>query len=277
MTENGKKLAVNLGVGYRLPIEELAKIVASVGFDGGLLGWAQGIDLCERAKAVRKEGLTLTSVHAPFQGMQLIWEDAGDGGDTMLQILTDCLADCARADAPVMVVHPIIGTDRHTPTELGLSRIAKLVEAAERTSVKLAFENVEGQEYLDAVMKRFDSASVGFCWDTGHEMCYSFGRDMMALYGSRLLTTHLNDNLGVTDPEHITWHDDLHQLPFDGKADWQGIVNRLKRDNYEGFLSFELILDNRPNKHTHDEYQKWTAEEFFANAYARAKRVAELF
>ena len=276
MTKNGKLLAVNLEVGYTLPVSELACIVASVGFDGGFLAWYDGVDLAAHAKSVRDAGLILQSVHAPFRGMQTVWEK-GEAGDAMINTLIECLSDCAQVDAPVMVLHPIIGMDRHTPTELGLSRLSHLVEAAEKTSVRLAFENVEGQEYLDAVMNRFDSPSVGFCWDTGHEMCYNFSHDMMALYGDRLIATHLNDNLGITDPEHLTWHDDLHQLPFDGKADWQGIVNRLKRHSYDGILSFEMVLHNRPNRHTHDEYEAWTTEEYFANVLERARRVADLF
>lgn len=64
--------------------------------------------------------------------------------------------------------------------------------------------------------------AVGFCWDSGHELCYNHGRDMLAQYGDRLLGTRLNDNLGVRDDGgQITFLDDLHLLPFEGIADWQ--------------------------------------------------------
>ena len=48
---------------------------------------------------------------------------------------------------------------------------------------------------------------------------------MLALYGEKLICTHLNDNLGIKDFEgKTTWHDDLHLLPFDGIADWNKIA-----------------------------------------------------
>ena len=53
---------------------------------------------------------------------------------------------------------------------------------------------------------------------------------MMALYGDRLLCTHINDNLGIRNYEgRITFIDDLHLLPFDGVADWKWITERLNR------------------------------------------------
>lgn len=73
------------------------------------------------------------------------------------------------------------------------------------------------------------SPAVRFCWDTGHEMCYNFSQDMMGLYGDKLVATHFNDNMGMADPNVVTWHDDAHLLPFDGIADWAGIMQRINR------------------------------------------------
>lgn len=98
----------------------------------------------------------------------------------------------------------------------------------------------------------------------------------MAKYGDKLIATHFNDNLGMEDPNVVTWRDDLHLLPFDGTADWQGIMNRVARHGYEGILTFELTIKNKPDKHYHDAYATWSAEEFYARAYERARRVAAL-
>ena len=83
---------------------------------------------------------------------------------------------------------------------------------AKERGVKVAFENTEGEEYLEALMDNFkDDDTVGFCWDTGHEMCYNHSQDMLAKYGDRLIATHINDNLGISDYDgKITWLDDLH-------------------------------------------------------------------
>ena len=269
-------LGINVGAGFAVPETELIKTVASVGFDACFLNWSPELPLEACVEQIAKSGLILQSIHGPFRKVEALWEE-GDEGEAYVNVIADCLRDCARFDVPVMIVHPIKGMDKHTPNELGLSRFAKLIEAAEKTNVKLAFENVEGIEYLDAIMNRFGNcASVGFCWDTGHEMCYNFSEDVMARYGDKLIATHFNDNMGMADPSVVTWHDDLHLLPFDGRADWQNIMDRIARHGYEGILTFELTIKNKPDKHYHDAYAAWSAEKFYANAYERAKRVASL-
>ena len=269
-------LGVNIGAGFSNPETELIQTVASVGFDACFINWSREVSVEACAEQIAKSNLIFQSIHAPFRKVETLW-DEGEDGELFVDEMIACLQDCERFDVPVMVVHPIKGMDRHTPNELGLLRFSRLIEEAEKRSVKLAFENVEGIEYLDAVMNRFgDSSAVGFCWDTGHEMCYNFSEDVMAKYGDKLIATHFNDNMKMHDPAVVTWHDDLHLLPFDGKGDWQGIMDRIARHGYAGILTFELTVKNKPNHNYHDAYTAWTAEEFYRNAYERACRVAAL-
>ena len=99
----------------------------------------------------------------------------------------------------------------------------------------------------------------------------------MAPYGARLLGTHLNDNLGISDPAGpTTWLDDLHLLPFDGIADWPGIAARLARSGFAGPLTFELNRASKPNRHENDAYGAMPLRDYLAEALARARRVAAL-
>jgi len=120
-----------------------------------------------------------------------------------------------------------------------------------------------------------DNDSVGFCWDSGHEMCYNYSKDLLALYGDKLIATHLNDNLGISNfGGRIYWTDDLHLLPFDGIADWDGIAKRLDRCGFNGIMTFELNIRSKPDRHENDIYTKMTIEEYIAECYKRACRVA---
>ncbi len=270
------RLAVNANAKGGVDVSHALTAIASAGFDGVFTGWKPDDPITEWAEEIARRGMIYQSIHAPFGRVDTLW-DEGEEGQTFTDQMISCLHSAKRVDVPLIVIHPIKGMDRHTPNELGLSRFARLIEAAEQTGVKLAFENVEGIEYLEAIMDRFGSlSSVGFCWDTGHEMCYNFSEDVMARYGKKLIATHFNDNLGITDPKNVTWHDDLHLLPFDGIADWQGIMNRIRREGYEGILTFELTDKNKPEKHSHDVYASWNVEEFYQRAYERAVRVAAL-
>ena len=107
-------------------------------------------------------------------------------------------------------------------------------------------------------------------------MCYNGAMDVPALFGDKLICTHLNDNLGQTDPNEITWLDDAHLLPFDGIADWQGITDRLARINYAGELTFELTLASKPGRNTHDRYKDLTLDTYFELVYAKAMQFAQL-
>ncbi len=273
-----RKLILGTGMGLSVPLNEQISMIKQVGFDGVFTAWQKDREeSLAVAAAVRERGLLYHSIHAPFDRVHLLWESGVDGDLEAGRLIT-CLEDAARVGVALVIMHAIIGMERHTPTSLGIERFAKIFEAAEHLGVRVALENTEGEEYLHALMKAFENnINVGFCIDTGHEMCYNEGRDMIARYGSRLLSTHLNDNMGKTG-ERITWLDDSHMLPFDGgRADWEGIARRLNKVGYCGDLTFELTTKNKPERHCNDRYEAMTAEEYLQEAYEKACLVRELF
>ena len=106
----------------------------------------------------------------------------------------------------------------------GVKRFETLANEAERLGIKIAIENTEGEEYLERLLSCLNGhPAVGFCIDTGHEMCYNESRDLISKYARQLLCTHLNDNMKITGDE-ITWLDDSHMMPFDGLADWRADI-----------------------------------------------------
>ena len=119
--------------------------------------------------------------------------------------------------------------------------------------------------------------NVGFCIDTGHEMCYNFSRDLIGKYGEYLIATHLNDNMGITNPPEITFLDDAHLLPFDGIADWNGIADRLNKCGYDGMLTFELNAKGRKGECPNRIYDSLSFEEYVNEAYRRAVKFREIF
>ncbi len=168
--------------------------------------------------------------------------------------------------------------EEYVPTEIGLQNFGKVIDYAEKVGVKIAFENTEGVDYLKAVLDRFgERECVGFCWDSGHEMCYNFSENLVARYGHLLIATHLNDNLGVKDFDgKITWHDDLHLLPFDGIGDWEDFAVRIRKSGFSDILTFELNNKSKPNRHENDKYDAMPLEQYLAEAYSRACRVAKM-
>ncbi len=272
------KFGISDNVGYDISFDDRIDIIKNVGFDAVFTGWAEDAKTNEvMANKIAKTGLIYESIHAPFNKVKRMWQE-GEEGEEYTDMLIRCVNDCKKLGVPVMTIHPNIGFNRHNPEkEIGFPRFARLFEAAEKAGIKLAIENVEGTEYLYALIEEFwDSPALGFCWDTGHEMCYNFSEDLMAKCGKKLVATHFNDNLAMTDPNEVTWLDDAHLMPFDGVADWQGIMNRIVREGYEGIINFELTIHSKPGKNTHDIYAHLSPEEYYAEVYRRAQKLAEM-
>jgi len=277
-----QKLCLNTGMSFDdVPEIEQLDVIKSAGFDGFFVDKAKHSDWKftePYAEKAAKLGLYFQSIHAPFYGMDDIFhDDGGELADIMINDLINSIDDCARFDVPLVVMHAIIGMDNFSPNERGLQRLEKVIDFSVKKGVTVAFENTEGEMYLEAILNRYGSLeNVGFCIDTGHEMCYNHSRDLIGKYGELLVSTHLNDNWGITGDE-ITFLDDCHLLPFDGKGDWNGIAKRLNKCGYDGDLTFEVISKGRNGLDTNRKYDGMNLEQFVAEAYSKAVQFKELF
>ena len=263
---------------YGLSREEQIALFGDRGFDGFFVNWHRGESLLGCRKAAETHHMVFQSVHAPFKNAADFWVEDEQLGHVCVEEQIECLHACADAQVPLMIVHAYKGFVNHEPNQLGIDRFGKVVQEASKLGIKVALENTEGEEYLAALMNAFAGNShVGFCWDTGHELCYNGGKDMMALYGSRILGTHINDNLGIRDFEgQVTWLDDLHLMPFDGISDWEFVAQRLAKWGMTETLAFELTTKSKPGRYDNDKYAKMPLEDYVTEAFARACRVAAL-
>jgi len=271
-----RPLGINILAGARgLSAVEHIGLIKDAGWDAVFMDCNPALTDTVADEAARC-GLLFTSIHAPFGKANAMWQES-EAGEAMTRQLLDCVDDCADHAVPVMVLHTYIGfLDSYTPTETGLSNFGRVIEAAEKKGVKLGFENVEGEPMLDAVMARYaDCPAVGYCYDTGHRMCYNHGRDFLADYGDRLVHTHLNDNLGQRG-EKITWYDDLHLPLGDGTIDWKSVFDGIRKTGYAGPLCCELNYGNKPDCHELDHVLAMQMDEFYAYALEKLRRALQL-
>ncbi len=273
-----QKLGIGTFGGLGIDNNEQIRLFKNAGFDGFFTEWYPDAPVDQWVKTAKDERMIYQSLHAPFGKSDDMWH----GDEALAKIaeaeLLGCLYDCAKYEIPIMVAHAIIGFDNHNPTDIGLERFGKIIDEAEKLGVKIAFENTEGEEYLFKLLDEFGKRkNVGFCWDTGHEMCYNHSQDLLDTLGDKLIAVHLNDNLGIKDFDgEITWHDDLHLLPFDGIANWKNIARRLDKCGFDDILIFELVTKSKPNRHENDIYSQMSFEIYLAEAFKRACRVAAL-
>ncbi len=274
-----QKLCMGLNPGFGIPETEQIKIFKKAGFEGYFIDDCKLKEpVSELVKAGKESDIFLQSYHAPFNKSDDMWTD-GEIGEIAKKELLKCVETCAEFEIPIMVTHAFIGYDNDFVNEnLGVERYAAVAKRASELGVKLALENTEGQEYLKILMDNLkNEKNVGFCWDTGHELCYNYGEDMTALYGDRLICTHINDNLGISSFDGVRiWKDDLHLLPFDGITDWDSVAKRLVKCGYNDFLTLELSTQSKPERYNNHKYSAMPFELYVAEAYARACKIAAL-
>lgn len=255
----------------------LLPMLKQIGFDAVSPEWCDIDNLRQFTAEANECGLHVQSLHSPYSGAAKMWSADFEERDREAAPVMESLEGCAICGIKTLVVHCWIGFDYRFDTS-GLSYEAydKLVERANQLGVNIAFENTEGEEYLYELLSRYKSKeNVGFCWDSGHEMCYNHSNDLLALYGDRLFMTHINDNLGISRYDGNTfWTDDLHLLPFDGVCDWESAVQRLSGAKKQEYINFELGRSSKPDRHENDRYTKMSDIEYYTDAYVRACKIA---
>ena len=267
-----RKLGVNVQERFYIGETDQLKMIKDAGFDSFFTMMLRE-DTPEKmygiADTAAKLGLCYETIHAPFGGANDLWEDGEDGAEFYGE-MTDRIDACQSLGVPVCIMHVTVTNEAPPESELGLNRFRSLAEYAYKKNVKLAFENLEIPKHLDMVLSEIKEYH-GFCWDIGHNNCYTPETDMMSLYSDRLICTHIHDNIGVTG-DGITYLDDLHLLPFDGTIDWQKQMNKIKDARFDGTLMLELSKIKKQD----GRYEALSMEDYLAEAFTRAQRLCEM-
>ena len=250
------------------PVENL-KIMKEVGFD---CFFSDKHDI-ESVSAIKNQaiklGLDYQFIHSPYSPINDMWID-GEGYKVTMNAVKESLDSARECEVEGVIVHVSSGWTPPAISKLGLGRFDELVDYAVKKEVLLAFENLRRPEYLDVLFERYDKVkNVVFCYDCGHESCFSPEVDVMKKFGSRIKYTHFHDNFGKLDKKDI----DLHMLPFDGAVDYQKVIDKLDEYNYQG----SIMLETFDSKHGHGEYENsLKGEAFIREAFIRAKKLNEL-
>ena len=257
-------------IGINLPEKnqlEFIKTAKSVGFDTVFSSVPSEIELARIASALAANGMRYETIHAPFDHINDIWIE-GERGDAMFAELMTAVTRCAQGNVPITVVHLSSGKNPPPVSDAGRVRYEKLIEYAAQKNVKIAFENQRQLENITWAFRHFsDAAHVGFCYDCGHEGCFTPGIEFVPLFGHKLLCTHIHDNDCIQDH-------DLHIIPFDGKLDFGRVIKRLREASYKGPLTLEL---HHENSHRYDFMQTNALLERAAMGIKRVRTLLDSF
>ena len=213
----------------------------------------------EKIVAVRDElGLDIAQSHLPYPKVAVRRKLPTDEGCEQNEYFVKMTERAVRVSGALgvkwAIVHPVeaSGADE-VSFEENIAYNHKIyepvIDLASSLGVGIAFENmadVDGHrrfgvtgEELAALVDSFDSPLVGACWDFGHgNRCFVDQTTQFRKLGSRLVATHVDDNMGLGK-------EDLHTLPFLGTVKWEKVMKTLREMNYEGCFNFELAVCKR--------------------------------
>ena len=259
-----RKLGINLGSYVGIPALDQIEYIKSAGFDSAFTDFNGYEKNAVYSEKLEKAGLAYETIHAPFKGINNMWF-AGEDGDAMLAELNSCVDTAAALDVPTVIIHLSSGEKAPLINDIGFDRFARLVDRAGEAGVKLAFENQRKLANIAYIFERYaDAPQVGFCWDCGHESCFTLGkRDYMSLFGNRLIALHLHDNCGEFER-------DQHMMPFHANIDFNHVAKKIRNSGFEGTLMLETIMGNS------NRYDGYSPERFFADAYEAASKLRDL-
>lgn len=247
----------------KLPDEAYIKMISELGFNATFTVMMEKERHARVAELLAKNGMEYETIHAPFGHINDMWLDC-EGGEAMYRELTDCVDLCVLSGAPIIVVHLSSGQNPPPVTDIGRARFSELVDYADRKNIRIAFENQRKLSNIAWAMETFgEETSVGFCWDCGHEACFTPGTEYMQMFGKRLICTHIHDNFGV-------YNQDDHLIPFDGVMDYGQVAEHIRKSGFTGSLMLELAASNS------NVYDGMSAEAYLERAANAAKRLAAL-
>ncbi|MBQ2734502.1 MAG: sugar phosphate isomerase/epimerase [Clostridia bacterium] len=251
-------------IGEMDPMDSL-DLIKSAGFDCFFTGQTDRAKVEALVKKGTHLGLTCEFIHAPFRGINAMWMPGLEYLDLMGR-MKNAIDVAQETGIPTVIVHVSSGWEPPEITDLGLSRFDELVLYATERKVTIAFENLRMIGNLAYLADRYRKMEyVRFCYDCGHEHCYTKTIRWMDVFGKRMVATHIHDNMGRG--ENREGDPDLHLLPFDGNIDYTAMMRKLDEYHFEGPLILEV--SNR-------RYPDVDPRAFLADCYERIRKISEL-
>lgn len=264
-----RKLGINTDCFAGINEITVLEMAKSHGFEAITTSLTNVNDVCALKNRADTLGVEFGYLHAPFRGINTMWE-TGDSYRNIYSGMLEAITSASECGVKAVVTHVSSGWSAPCVNDLGLSRFDDLVEFATKKGVVLAFENLRKVGNLATLMDRYEkSDNVRFCFDCGHEHCYTKTVSWIDIFTDKLIATHIHDNLGRDLHDKVS-DNDSHWLPFDGNYNYHKMMRRLDKYGYSGPLLLEVFNTTR------GDYSIMSGDEFLKTCYDRINRISRL-
>ena len=204
-------------------------------------------------------GMQIVSLHAPDGGG--LAADLPEERQCQMDILKRHLAIAEKLGAATLVSHATLlgrfSEDHPTNDQRLKDALTELEPLAEASTVRIGFENGyvcrEGRWAKDVLdrMGGFSDAAFGFTFDTGHSHIAGDLQAIVEHSNPKLLSLHLNDNLGKLDN---------HLAPGHGSVDWPTVAAFFNKVGFRGSMTYEISGGVEIAQAQLEQMARWHAE-----------------
>lgn len=269
--ENKQKICLALSSTFGLTNKEQIEKFHNHGFDGFFALYTSDKEMFELADFAQKKGIIFQSLHAKHMDLDELWEEKYPLA--IMNSMKDTINCAGQMGVDRVILHAYtLFTNQH-PFDIGLKRVDELLELAQKNKVTICFENLQGPDYVDAILTEYSHCKYAkMCYDTGHENCYDTF-DLVNKQVDKIKALHLNDNLGIRNQDKtLSGADDLHLLPFDGNVDFDRVANIVKKANMQNELTFELKF---AKDKLADKYRRMSFDDYLILAKQRIQKFVD--
>ena len=202
---------------------------------------------------VGEYGIKLLDLHASCGPEKRWWSDIEYERVAGVELVRNRIDMTARLGGDAVVMH-IPADPEGIPVRRSLDELESF---ARSRGIRIALEN-GSFDAINPLLRDYDPAYVGLCYDCGHGNNAGDGLDRLAETLDRLIVIHFHDNDGEGD---------LHQLPFMGTVEWERLAGLIAASAYTKPIQMEVGMGKSGIE---DEV------EFLAQAMERGTKIAEM-
>ena len=186
-------------------------------FFTGIYDKNETLTFLEQLYYAKKIGLDCTMIHCQYFEPELdnFWLK-NEIGDNICNSYLDQIKKCQNLTKN-FVVH-LNGSKDCCVSEIGITRLEKLLEECEKYDINLCIENLFSEQEIPYVFSKIKSNHLKICFDTGHKNFLTPNFDVMGNFGKFVSVLHIHDNDGVAD---------LHKIIGKGTIDLENLAKDL--------------------------------------------------
>ncbi len=226
---------------------EKFQLLKDLNYDGVELDSPNDLDTAEILEAKEKTGLEIPGVVNSMHWKFPLSHPDPEVRKTCVDSMTTALEDCkAYGGTTVLLVPGVVNEEISYGDAWKRSRneIKKMIPVAERTGIKIAFENVwnnfilspiEAADYVDY----FDHELIGWYFDIGNIVRYGWPEHWIEVLGDRIMKLDVKEYSRQLQRDEGVWKGFNVEL-MEGDCNWPAVINALDKIGYEGWASAEV-------------------------------------